>query len=669
MERNDDRHSLFFLLFSPSFLKWGLGAVRLRREPAIRERSAERSGSSTPSNSPFGKGGGQKKKKQKTKAVSFLLPFAVCGLAILLASCTSSRTTQQTQLRFPTPVQRDSVLHRVAAMRNLGFQSIAARLKLGIDTALAFRQLDTLLAKPTGDIFWMYPATSFYFNCREQLNDYWRGRFRSTWKRYTPYRGDTENHFLMYYAAIFLFSQEWPGLPGSEWFNGKSSQENYHEANEYLNHWVDETVRLGQTEWDSPRYFYYYMAPVIALRDFTRDPVMQRRFDMILEYLLADFAAEYLNGNYCGAHSRDGDGSVIDPRKGEATSYGQFYFEDSLSFILPDLAFAAMSRFQCPEIIRDIAHDRSEPFVHTERKRSRAKMRFSDERYTPVYKYDYMTPDYCLGSIQGGLQQPIQQHTWDVTFASEKPNNTIFALHPTYSGTELGMFFPEEPELMVDAVTKSKASYGNENKWIGGSPYERVYQYENTLIALYDVPKEDPVHHIDFFFPKTLDTLIRDSSGWIFCRMGRAFVGVYGFSADTSWTSESNAWRLRFRLTPAQVVDGDSIDLQRNGYLVTCAEEAEESFDRFIQQLRTSSMWEVVGYEQRFRFSNESGKALQTGAYQSSHSLFVDDMPQTPDSTSLFSGPHLRSVVNSGVLEMRCNGSVRILDFNRNEIR
>ncbi len=282
----------------------------------------------------------------------------------------------------PSDAFKKKALEEIAKDNRKNFHFVAAKLRAGRDTELAWKQLDSLLAEPTGDMFWTYPATAFYFYCNDLLSDKTKQKFRHVWKTWTPYRGDTENHFLMYYETLYLLSQEWPDLPGSEWFNGKSSEENFREAEEYLNHWIDETVRYGQTEWDSPRYLYFYITPLLTLYDFTKDPTMKKRCGMILEYLLADYAAEYLNGNYCGAHSRDGDGSVINPRTAEATSYAQFFWEDSLDFILPDLAFAAMSSFRCPQIIRDIAHDRDTPFTHFERKRSRAKMRYSDERYT-----------------------------------------------------------------------------------------------------------------------------------------------------------------------------------------------------------------------------------------------------------------------------------------------
>ena len=75
--------------------------------------------------------------------------------------------------------------------------------------------------------------------------------------------------------------------------------------------------------------------------------------------------------------------------------------------------------------------------MHQETKRVRNIIRFGRDMNPPVYKYSYVTDQFILGCLQGGILQPIQQHTWDVTFVSEKPNNTIFSLHPFVSGKEL----------------------------------------------------------------------------------------------------------------------------------------------------------------------------------------------------------------------------------------
>ncbi len=119
-----------------------------------------------------------------------------------------------------------------------------------------------------------------------------------------------------------------------------------------------------------------------------------------------------------------------------------------------EIAFGALSGYHPPEMIVRIATDRSVPYVHRERKRVRNVIRFGDELNPPVYKYTYMTADYVLGSLQGGILQPFQQHTWDVTYVSSKPYNTVFTVHPSWSSRELGMFFPEELNVLAEDVDR-----------------------------------------------------------------------------------------------------------------------------------------------------------------------------------------------------------------------
>ena len=136
------------------------------------------------------------------------------------------------------------------------FAVVASQLKTGINKEIAVAKLDTLLTLEKGDMFWMYGCAGLYFSCRSELPDRYKVKIRDCWKRFTPYRGDTENHFLMYYGSLYLMSQEWPGLSGAEWFNGKSSDEIHNESREYLRHWIGEISTVGMMEFDSPRYMY-----------------------------------------------------------------------------------------------------------------------------------------------------------------------------------------------------------------------------------------------------------------------------------------------------------------------------------------------------------------------------------------------------------------------------
>ena len=117
----------------------------------------------------------------------------------------------------------------------LGYANIAAKLWLHEDAALCSNRLEELLAAgPTGDMFWMYPITAIAYLDRGQLTDSARHALRESYRTYMPYRGDTENHWVMYYSSLYLMAQLWPNQDGQQWYTGKSSAENMREAAGWL---------------------------------------------------------------------------------------------------------------------------------------------------------------------------------------------------------------------------------------------------------------------------------------------------------------------------------------------------------------------------------------------------------------------------------------------------
>src|SRR4051812_21638857 len=142
----------------------------------------------------------------------------------------------------------------------LGYAAIAAKLKLHEDAALCSRSLEQLLAAgPTGDMFWMFPVTAIAYLDRGQLTPSARAALRDSFRTYMPYRGDTENHWLLYYSTLYLMAQMWPEQDGMQWFNGKSSSENLRESAGWIESWVRLTTRRGQGEYDSPHYMGLYL--------------------------------------------------------------------------------------------------------------------------------------------------------------------------------------------------------------------------------------------------------------------------------------------------------------------------------------------------------------------------------------------------------------------------
>jgi hypothetical protein len=539
----------------------------------------------------------------------------------------------------------ESVTHRAYGPN---FAVLATKIKLGEDTVLAYKQLDTLLAEPKGDMFWMYGCAGFYLATQDVLQAQYKQKIRECWKRFTPYRGDTENHFLMHYGSLLLMSEVWPDLDSNEWFTGQSSKEIHAQAKDYLEHWIDETVREGQIEWDSPRYAYYFITPLILLTEHEQSDVLRRKFKMMLEVEIADYAIEYLDGNYCGAHSRISDQAAIDPRSAEVTAYGEYFFGDSVKHFQPDLAFAALSSFTLPKIIRDIATERKEPFISTEIKRGRTTIRGTTIRNQPVYKTTSMTSEYALGSMQGGIVQPIQQQSWSFVFKSALPNNIIFSLHPNVSADELGMFFPEESGFMLERIGAIKAGYPSENKWVGGSPYEHIAQTEHQVVAHYEIARDAKFHHVDLFISKNADVSVLDrgdhstsSTVWIALLCKTTFVGI-NVPSGAIWTDEGSHYRVRINRDTSSVWLV-ALDAQHRDPMVLASA---------LSKSAPASVFGTTEFKEPYfneKISIPKGSAKPE--------LFVD-------TSMLYRSSFITSKLGSGVIQLHTHKSKLILDFN-----
>ena len=259
----------------------------------------------------------------------------------------------------------------------LGYIEIAARLAMGRPLAEILPLLTPRLDASAGDMFWMVPMAFLQHLGQGRLPEDMLARMRGLWRTYTPYRGDTENHWLQYYASLYLLAQLYPADPAETWFNGRSAQENLAEAEAYIAHWVELTTTGGQGEFDSPHYLPFFLAPLAMLYGFASDPVMRTRSGMMLDYLIADFAVDTLDGLYVGAFSRIYPEPTLERWRNGSTTLAWLLFgtapfrPDAINVVLPSAGYRphgvvlmlALSGYEPPEVIRRIAADRSMPYV------------------------------------------------------------------------------------------------------------------------------------------------------------------------------------------------------------------------------------------------------------------------------------------------------------------
>jgi hypothetical protein len=529
-----------------------------------------------------------------------------------------------------------------------GYGAVAARLWLHEDAAWCSRRLEALLADgPTGDMFWMYPATAIAYLDRGQLSPPARAALRRAWKTYMPYRGDTENHFLLYYTSLYLMSQLYPDDPPESWYTGKSSQANLEESRRWIESWARLTTTRGQGEYDSPHYMGVYLLPMSYLAAWAKDPAMKKRAQMMLDYLIADYAPENLNGTYVGAQSRVYDAQLLEKSANVANDFGWLWFglgrpaDPPANYLL---YYLLASAYEPPEILKRIATDRSQPYTHYERKRTRNRWRFYDELHGPVYKTTYVRREYAVSSDQGGVLQPIQQHSWDVTWSvpdGRGVQNTFFTLNPHSSIRELQTYFVFPPDTGIEDVVHSKKFYDSPDKFSGGSPYEQILQDRDTIIVLYNIAPGARFPHINGFFSKDLAEVREDKSGWIFMRGGEALIACRPLQ-PYAWRPIEGGGRRLFS------------PYLKNGVVVQVAAASEypdmEAFRRAILALPLAFTLEPVPH---VRFRSLRGAELD----------FTYGAPRDYEQWPLFGGPFLHSEVDSQTLTITYGKMRRILDF------
>jgi len=555
---------------------------------------------------------------------------------------------------------------------------IAAKLARREDSAAVSARVVELMSVPQSqDMFWMFPWTAISCLGRDQLTPEAKAAIRGQWRTYFPMRGDTENHWAMYYASLYLMTELYPEDPAESWFNGKSSAENRAEARDYLIHWMDLATTIGQGEFNPTHYIGEYAIPMLYLATWARDPEMKIRGRMKLDWLLADLAENTLNGVLRGPNARTDDTTVIQRWQALASYFSWQCFGNTpppAGYGGFGVWFAvAAANYEVPEVIHRLAVDREKDYLQHDLKRSRRRWRYSDVPMAPVYKTNYMRRDYAVGSYQGGLADPIQTHVWDVTWAVPDPrgvHNTMFSAHPYASPHVMQAYFTELPDHMLELLAnQGKPSYDVSDKILGGSPYERVFQDLDTVVALYDIPEGTRYPRVNGFFSKDLGNLTEDKSGWIFAQGGNTYL-AYRPLAPFHWEH-----LLGYKQLPStsgykweRVDRGDKGDKLlvsphlKNGTILQAASVDEfKDFAAFQAAIRALPLTYSLEPVPTVKFTTLRGKAVVC-TYGAAPA--VDGQPVDYTKWKLFEGPYLNAEKGSRKLTITHGRLERVLDFN-----
>jgi len=462
-------------------------------------------------------------------------------------------------------------------------------------------------------------------------------------------KGFTENHKLQYRTAAYLYGQKWP--EGPVFGSGESPVQAKEEAKEWIYSWINRTLRNGMYEFDSVNYFSLYFLCFSSLSEYAEDADMKKKAWMMMQLMLADMAVDYLKGNMTGSHSREKFNQVTHTKLncGTAIPFAYLYFGDSEFYVdLPETYYsglAAVQAFKPIPFIARIATDRNQEYIQKEKKAPRKGLGVCILDI-PVWKYNYMSPNFSLGSSYGDISA-VENHRWDLTWVSENDGATCFFINPSNSADRLVKFFDEEKEKIVESILKQRPYYDDPEKWIEGSEYEKLFQYKSTIIALYDIPGSETNTHVNGFFSKIIDKR-KERDGWIICRTDSVYFAVK--------TLTKGKWKSRIGH------DIYHLNNQRTGLVMEVAEKSEySSFRKFIKKILNNKLNVDFG-ELRVMYNTSDGDELD---FSYPDRRYLNGIPYDVYSTKIYEGPFINSFENGRLIEISYEKQKVILDFEK----
>ena len=521
--------------------------------------------------------------------------------------------------------------------------------------------------RPNGGPFEIFPAALLLSRWSHQLPIAISARIEHFFTRGILQRGNTENHWLMYYTGNLLAAQLWPNA--STLWNGLPPQVIYDEARRWILGIIERTARLGHHEYDSTRYHVEHMVPYIALADHANDAHLRHQAEQMLALLVADMALEYFHGAWAGGHSREGYRQNTWTQVGPVQGLHYLYFGDEdfaperhcQAFAVP--AFAAA--YRPPAVLAAMALDRTTPHVVKKTKAPRNIYRHSNHYATAVHKYTYMSPNFALGSTQLGLPgapaAPIDLSSWDLTWNGPKHQAKIVCNHPYSAAGRFSAFLSGLPQSIGRAIATDKPYLQYPDRLFGASPYERLMQHQGTLIALYNLPQDDANPYVNLFLPQSLNWQIQH--GWLLADAGSFYIAIYPLGLYR-WLHIRESNDANIMVKEGDLINGwlVRLDSYTPGIIIEAVEaDTMENFPSYCQQ-RSGLQPDLAGWPIKNRIAVEShdGTLLEMH-YDGPHMLAGQVLDYS--SYPLYEAPGVKAELNTGRMHFSHNDQSFELDF------
>jgi hypothetical protein len=531
----------------------------------------------------------------------------------------------------------------------------------------------------------------------------------------------SENHQIGYHAAEYLAGQLFPDAVFTN--NGRTGAWHRDAAHTRILRWIAIKAKVGFSEWDSNSYYPVTMSALLALAEHAADRDVATHAAMLLDVMFFDMAVDSFRGTYGTSHGRCYTGTILNGGRGEGTSSLQYlawglgspgggdatvalataqryHLADTISSIARDLPEELVNRERQSLLIEDAAkfgldYTKPEDFwllneggkfrtianietgyrvtdlwrdtlhrygvvikpygdavLGTYRALAAAGKPIPDLDRTSLQRVDkitYRTPDYQLSTAQDYRKGApgFQQHIWQATVGPDTP---VFTINP-----------------------------GPTSKyWQGRFP--RNGQFKNILVAIYNIPAEQPPGPKTIFPPDaggnaspspspSEDTLVprtyavlhralfdevTQKNGWTFARLGRAYLALWSH-APTTWSEKG-------------VLGGDGLIAEGRQNIWICQLGRETIDGPFATWSKRIAAAPVKASDLAVSYH---APGLGDVAFDWDGPLTVHGRAEPLTDYARFDNPYCHSSYGSGRYEIAHAGHRLVLDFNtgeRNEI-
>lgn len=450
----------------------------------------------------------------------------------------------------------------------------------------------------------------------------------------------SENHSMASRSSFLLVSQflkNSPEFAGRAFEDGRKATEHYAVWREYWSRLLDERAKRGlYIEVASPTYEDDSRKAIQNIRDFSEDPVLRQKAEMLLDLTYSLIAQETLsNGVRGGAKSRVYSFREPAWQGGEDRSFNLIFGTPSFRPLYAPQQ--ATSTYFPPSVILRLGRHPVERgrYGVAQRVPGVGVTKGKDTILDPdksVYRYGFVTPAYILGSFALDPDQP---------YSSMSAQNRWQGL----------IFDGDVGARIAPQITRLNSAGGLDREQRVANGFASV-QDRNVLITQRSGYQTGYRSRTDIYFSDTLD-LVEEDGGWIFVREGDAYGAVHVVRRGNG----SYRWLDPVRKNKGATKESNFVTLaDPDSPMIFVAGEASDygnDFAKFKASLKAQSVYQNQNSVTFAGLTFRGPKRLAEGGH---------DLASSEART--FDSPFVRSAWQSGIIYIREGKEGLLLDLS-----